>query len=70
MRPLFLYHFRIAYIFVDVSLAFVMVALFQFTDPIASDSIKNKSVTENIESFSKPSNIYILYYISKYYSLY
>jgi hypothetical protein len=28
------YHFRIAYIFVDVSLAFVMMALFQFTEQL------------------------------------
>lgn len=28
------YHFRIAYIFVDVSLAFLMVALFVFTEPL------------------------------------
>ena len=28
------YHFRIAYIFVDISLTFVLIALFQFTDPL------------------------------------
>jgi hypothetical protein len=28
------YHFRIAYIFVDVSLAFVMIAILKFTDPL------------------------------------
>jgi hypothetical protein len=28
------YDFRIAYIFVDVSLAFVMVALYKFTEPL------------------------------------
>ncbi|CAF1201443.1 unnamed protein product [Adineta ricciae] len=28
------YHFRIAYVFVDIALACVMVALFQFTDPL------------------------------------
>jgi hypothetical protein len=35
------YHFRIAYIFFDVSLVFVMIALFQFNDPLKS-SIMNK----------------------------
>jgi hypothetical protein len=34
------YHFRIAYIFVDVSLAFVMMALFQFTDPLKTSILK------------------------------
>jgi hypothetical protein len=33
------YHFRIAYIFVDVSLAFVMIVLFQFTEQLKT-SIK------------------------------
>ncbi|CAF1469547.1 unnamed protein product [Adineta steineri] len=28
------YHFRIAYIFADASMAYVMIALFQFTDPL------------------------------------
>ena len=28
------YHLRIAYVFVDVSLAFMMIALFQFTEPV------------------------------------
>jgi hypothetical protein len=28
------YHFRIAYIFVDVSLAFVMITIFKFTGPL------------------------------------
>ena len=34
------YHFRIAYIFVDVSLAFVMVVLFQFTDQLKTSITK------------------------------
>jgi hypothetical protein len=28
------YHFRIVLVFIDVSLVFIMVALFQFTDPL------------------------------------
>jgi hypothetical protein len=28
------YHFRIAFIFVDISLVFMIIALFQFTDPL------------------------------------
>ena len=35
------YHFRIAYVFVDIALACVMVALFQFTDPL-KQSIKKQ----------------------------
>jgi hypothetical protein len=34
------YHFRIAYIFVDVSLAFVMIALLKFTEPIKASIMK------------------------------
>jgi hypothetical protein len=34
------YHFRIAYIFVDVSLIFMMITLFQFTDPLKSSMMK------------------------------
>jgi len=34
------YHFRIAYIFVDVSLAFVMIALFKFTEPLKTSIMK------------------------------
>ena len=34
------YHFRIAFLFVDVSLAFVIIALFQFTDPIKTYVMK------------------------------
>ncbi|CAF3709678.1 unnamed protein product [Rotaria sp. Silwood1] len=28
------YHFRIAYLFIEVSLVFVLLALFQFTEPV------------------------------------
>jgi predicted membrane protein len=34
------YAFRIAYIFINVSSAFVMVALFQFTDPLKTSIMK------------------------------
>jgi hypothetical protein len=34
------YDFRIAYIFVDVSLVFVMIALFQNTDPVKTSLMK------------------------------
>jgi hypothetical protein len=34
------YHFRIAYIFVDVSLAFVMIAIFKFTEPLKISIMK------------------------------
>ena len=34
------YHFRIAYIFVNVSLAFVMIALFQFTEQLKASLIR------------------------------
>jgi hypothetical protein len=34
------YHFRIAYLFADVSLVFVMIVLFQITDPIKTSVIK------------------------------
>jgi hypothetical protein len=37
------YHFRIAFLFVDISLACVMIALFQFTDPIKTFLIKRIS---------------------------
>jgi hypothetical protein len=40
------YHFRIAYIFVDVSLAFVLIALFQFTEQLKT-SIK-KAISRRI----------------------
>jgi hypothetical protein len=35
------YHFRIAVIFMNVSLAFVMIALYEFTEPLKI-SVKNK----------------------------
>ena len=38
------YHFRIAYIFVDLSLLFVVVALFRFTEPLRA------SITKRIET--------------------
>ncbi|CAF1481047.1 unnamed protein product [Rotaria sordida] len=34
------YHFRIAYIFVDTSMAFVMIALSQFTEPLKISIMK------------------------------
>ncbi len=34
------YHFRIAYIFVDASLTFVMIAMFQFTEPLKTSIMK------------------------------
>ena len=34
------YHFRIAYLFVDASLALVMVALFQVTEPLKASVMK------------------------------
>jgi hypothetical protein len=34
------YHFRIAYIFVDMSLVFVMIVLFQFTEPLKTSLMK------------------------------
>jgi hypothetical protein len=34
------YDFRIAYTFIDVSLVFVMIALFQFTDPVKTSVMK------------------------------
>jgi len=34
------YHFRIGDVFVDVSLLFVMIVLFQFTDPFKTSIIK------------------------------
>ena len=41
-----IYHFRIAYIFVDASLAFVIIALFEFTEPLKASIMKqiNKQV--------------------------
>ncbi|CAF1124054.1 unnamed protein product [Adineta steineri] len=34
------YHFRISYVFIDVSYLFMMIALFQFTDPIKTSITK------------------------------
>jgi hypothetical protein len=42
------YHFRIAYIFVDVSLAFVMVTLLKFTEPLKSFIMKRIKQRENM----------------------
>jgi len=42
------YHFRIAYIFLDVSLIFVMIALFQFNDPLKSSIMKKIKGKPNI----------------------
>ncbi|CAF0888361.1 unnamed protein product [Rotaria sp. Silwood1] len=42
------YHFRIAYIFVDTSLTFVMIALFQFTEPLKISIIKRITRQTNI----------------------
>jgi hypothetical protein len=36
------YHFRIAYIFVDVPFVFEMIALFQFIDPLKASMMKKK----------------------------
>jgi hypothetical protein len=42
------YHFRIALIFIDVSLVFVMIALFQFTDPLKTSIIKRIKRRSNV----------------------
>ncbi|CAF3812638.1 unnamed protein product [Rotaria sordida] len=34
------YHFRIAYVFIDVSLVFVLMALFQFTEPVKASKLR------------------------------
>ena len=34
------YHFRIAFIFMDIALVFVMISLFQFTDPLKASIMK------------------------------
>ncbi|CAF1013516.1 unnamed protein product [Rotaria sp. Silwood1] len=41
------YHFRIAFIFVDVSLAFVMIALLKFTDPLRMSLMKRVNGRRN-----------------------
>ncbi|CAF1049244.1 unnamed protein product [Adineta steineri] len=38
------YHFRIAYIFVDIALACVMIVLFQFTDPLKTSILKKLNI--------------------------
>jgi len=42
------YDFRIAYLFGDASLAFVMIALFQFTDPLKEFIIRKLNVRANV----------------------
>jgi hypothetical protein len=42
------YHFRIAYLFIDMSLVFVIIALFQFTDPLKASIMKQMKRRRNI----------------------
>jgi hypothetical protein len=42
------YHFRISYIFIDASYLFVMIALFQFTDPLKTSIMKKLNRQPNI----------------------
>ncbi|CAF1109175.1 unnamed protein product [Rotaria sordida] len=42
------YHFRIAYLFVDVSSVFIMIALFQFTEPVKTILLRMISVMSNV----------------------
>ncbi|CAF4261441.1 unnamed protein product [Adineta steineri] len=42
------YHFRIAYIFVNVSLVFILIALFKFTDPIKTSIMKITNRRPNV----------------------
>jgi hypothetical protein len=42
------YHFRIAFLFGDASLPFVMIALFQFTDPLKEFIIRKINVRTNL----------------------
>ncbi|CAF0804341.1 unnamed protein product [Adineta steineri] len=42
------YHFRIAYIFVNVSLVFILTALFKFTDPIKTSIMKITNRRPNV----------------------
>jgi hypothetical protein len=42
------YDFRIAYTFIDVSLVFVMIALFQFTDPVKTSLMKKINWRPNV----------------------
>jgi hypothetical protein len=41
------YHFRIAYIFISVSLVFVIITLFQFTEPLKASVIKILNIGSN-----------------------
>ena len=54
------YHFRIAYIFVDVSLAFVMIALFQITEPLKT-SIMKRINRRPIELYQQSHKCLLLY---------
>ena len=42
------YHYRIAFLFVDVSLVFVIIALFVFTDPLKASVMKRINVRPNM----------------------
>ncbi|CAF1126206.1 unnamed protein product [Adineta steineri] len=42
------YHLRIAYIFAKISLLFVMITLFKFTDPVKSSIMKKLSRRPNL----------------------
>ncbi|CAF1427859.1 unnamed protein product [Rotaria sp. Silwood1] len=42
------YHFRIAYVFIDVSYVFVIIALFQFTDPLKMSIMKRINRRSNV----------------------
>jgi len=42
------YHFRIAFLFIDVSMTLMMIALFQFTDPLKASIMKRINVRPNI----------------------
>jgi predicted membrane protein len=42
------YHLRIAYMFINLAMVFVMVALFQFTDPLKSSIMKRIKRRTNV----------------------
>jgi len=42
------YHFRISYVFIDTSYLFVMIALFQFTDPLKTSIMKKLNRQPNV----------------------
>ncbi|CAF0736388.1 unnamed protein product [Adineta steineri] len=42
------YHFRIAYIFINVSLVFILITLFKFTDPIKTSLMKITNRRPNV----------------------